>query len=105
MAKDICCHTLFVLVCLQRYIISYEKSWHRIEILLYTLIFNVFADFQLIISTHFTVNTHLKLLRVIVYILPLLSCLVSNMLHLNARFDPEVIDAEHVWNGESMMAY
>ena len=82
-----------------------KKSWHRIEILLYTLIFNVFADFQLIISTHFTVNTHLKLLRVIVYILPLLSCLVSNMLHLNARFDPEVIDAEHVWNGESMMAY
>lgn len=30
--------------------------------LFYTLIFNVFAEFQLLISTLFTVNTHLKLL-------------------------------------------
>ena len=50
------------LTCLQRYIISYEKSWHRIKTLLYKLIFNVFAEFLLILSTLSTVNTHLKLL-------------------------------------------
>ena len=33
-AKDICCHTLFVIVCLQRYIMSYEILWHRIKVLL-----------------------------------------------------------------------
>ena len=79
--------------------------WHRIKTFLYTLIFNVFAEILLIIPTLSALNTLLKLLRVIVYILPPLFCLVSNMLHFNACLYPEVVDAEHVWNREGMMAY